>query len=59
MFLKCVPFNKAAWHCGDGANGTGNRKSIGIEICYSKLDGERYVKAEENAVQYIAKLLHQ
>ena len=57
--IQCVPFNKAAWHCGDGANGTGNRKSIGIEICYSKSGGNRYKQAEENAVQYIAKLLHQ
>uniref|UniRef100_UPI003FA52EDB peptidoglycan recognition protein family protein n=1 Tax=Lysinibacillus sp. 54212 TaxID=3119829 RepID=UPI003FA52EDB len=29
------------------------------EICYSKSGGERYEKAEENAVQYIAKLLYQ
>ncbi|WP_332651889.1 peptidoglycan recognition protein family protein, partial [Lysinibacillus sp. 54212] len=46
--IQCVPFNKAAWHCGDGTNGVGNRKSIGIEICYSKSGGERYEKAEEN-----------
>ncbi|MFF5995166.1 N-acetylmuramoyl-L-alanine amidase [Lysinibacillus sp. KU-BSD001] len=57
--IQCIPFNRNAWHCGDGANGTGNRKSIGIEICYSKSGGERYKQAEENAVQYIAKLLHQ
>jgi len=34
-------------------------KSIGIEICYSKSGGVRYGVAEENAVQYIAKLLKQ
>lgn len=34
-------------------------KSIGIEICYSKGGGVRYGVAEENAVQYIAKLLKQ
>ncbi|WP_391370077.1 peptidoglycan recognition protein family protein [Lysinibacillus sp. KU-BSD001] len=57
--IQCIPFNRNAWHCGDGANGTGNRKSIGIEICYSKSGGECYKQAEENAVQYIAKLLYQ
>lgn len=57
--IQCVPFNKNAFHCGDGATGNGNRKSIGIEICYSKSGGQRYTAAEENAVQYIAKLLHE
>lgn len=55
--IEAIPFNRSAWHAGDGAKGTGNRKSIGIEICYSKSGGERYKKAEENAVKYIAKLL--
>ncbi|WP_052344282.1 peptidoglycan recognition protein family protein [Bacillus ndiopicus] len=56
--IQCVPFNRNAWHCGDG-QGDGNRKSIGIEICYSKSGGPRYAAAEENAVQYIASLLKQ
>lgn len=56
--IQCLPFNRNAWHCGDG-QGAGNRKSIGIEICYSKSGGPRYVAAEENAVQYIASLLKQ
>ncbi|MFJ7840671.1 N-acetylmuramoyl-L-alanine amidase family protein [Lysinibacillus sphaericus] len=54
--MQAIPFNRNAWHCGDG-QGNGNRKSIGIEICYSKSGGARYAAAEENAVQYIAKLL--
>ena len=54
--IQCVPFNRNAWHCGDG-KGNGNMKSIGIEICYSKSGGKRYVAAEENAVHYIADLL--
>lgn len=54
--IQGVPFNRNAWHCGDG-NGPGNRKSIGIEICYSKSGGERYKKAEENAVILIAQML--
>ena len=57
--IQCIPFNRNAWHCGDGGNGTGNRKSIGIEICYSTLGGAKYAQAEENAVQYIAKLLYE
>ena len=54
--IQAIPFHRNAWHCGDG-NGNGNRKSIGVEICYSKSGGKRYVEAEENAVQYIAVLL--
>jgi N-acetylmuramoyl-L-alanine amidase len=56
--IQAIPFHRNAWHCGDG-NGKGNRESIGVEIAYSKSGGERYVKAEENAVQYIALLLKQ
>jgi len=54
--IQAISFNRNAWHCGDG-QGKGNRQSIGIEICYSKSGGARYAAAEENAVQYIAKLL--
>ncbi|MFY0521323.1 N-acetylmuramoyl-L-alanine amidase family protein [Lysinibacillus sp. UGB7] len=54
--IQGIPYNRNAWHCGDG-RGSGNMKSIGVEICYSKSGGARYEIAEENAVQYIAKLL--
>jgi len=64
--IQAIPFNRNAWHCGDGGGSTdpnalkkGNRLSIGIEICYSKSGGVRYGVAEENAVQYVAKLLKQ
>jgi len=64
--IQAIPFNRNAWHCGDGGGDKdpnalkkGNRLSIGIEICYSKSGGARYGVAEENAVQYIAKLLKQ
>lgn len=40
-------------------NGTGNRKSIGVEICYSKSGGERYKKAEKNTIKFIAQLLRE
>jgi N-acetylmuramoyl-L-alanine amidase len=56
--IQGVALDRNAWHCGDG-NGNGNRKSIGIEICYSKSGGERYTKAEKNAVKLIAQLLHE
>ncbi len=56
--IEVVPLNRNAWHCGDG-QGNGNRKSIGIEICYSKSGGIKYIKAEENAVNLTAKLLHE
>ena len=54
-----IPFNRNAWHSGDGGNGTGNRKSIGIEICYSKSGGDRFIAAEKLAAKYIAMLLKQ
>lgn len=57
--IQGVPFNRSAYHAGDGANGLGNRNYIGIEICYSKSGGVRYTKAEENAVKVTALLLHQ
>ena len=57
--VEMIPFARNAWHAGDGANGAGNRKSIGIEICYSKSGGDRYKKAEANAIEYIAHALIQ
>lgn len=55
--ILAIPLNRTAWHAGDGANGTGNRKTIGIEICYSKSGGSRFDKAEQNAAYLIAKML--
>lgn len=54
--VQGLPLNRNGWHSGDG-NGPGNRKSIGVEICYSKSGGERYRKAEQNAIKLIAQLL--
>ena len=54
-----IPFNKNAWHAGDGANGYGNRKTIGIEICYSLSGGSRFLQAEKNAAWYVAYLMKQ
>ena len=56
--VQAIPFNRNGWHAGDG-NGSGNRKSIGIEICYSKSGGAKYKESEANAVEYVALLLKQ
>lgn len=56
--VQAIPFSRNAWHAGDG-QGNGNRKSIGIEICYSKSGGRRYVEAEANAIEYVAHILKQ
>lgn len=56
--VQGLPLDRNGWHSGDG-NGPGNRKSIGVEICYSKSGGERYRKAEQNAIKLIAQLLRE
>lgn len=50
-----LPTNENGWHAGDGGSGTGNRKSIGIEIC-ENADGD-FDKAVKNAVWLIQKLM--
>lgn len=55
--VQGIPLNRNAWHAGDGGNGTGNRKTIGIEICWSKSGGTNFVKAEKLAAKFIAQLL--
>ncbi|MET3658406.1 peptidoglycan recognition protein family protein [Sporosarcina psychrophila] len=56
--VQAIPFTRNAYHAGDG-QGKGNRASIGIEICYSKSGGTKYVAAEENTVEYVAHILKQ
>ncbi|ADF59157.1 MULTISPECIES: N-acetylmuramoyl-L-alanine amidase [Bacillus subtilis group] len=50
-----LPLNENGWHAGDGNRGTGNRKSIGIEICENS-DGD-FEKAVANAQWLIKKLM--
>lgn len=57
--VQGLPLDRNGWHCGDGKNGPGNRQSIGVEICYSLSGGERYKKAEKNAIKFVAQLLHE
>lgn len=53
--IECIPLNEVAWHAGDGSKGTGNRKSIGIEIS----EGGNRAKTLQNAAELVAKLLHE
>ncbi len=57
VIYQHLPLNENGWHAGDGANGTGNRQSIGIEICENR-DGNR-AAAEANAAWLVAKLLRE
>ncbi|PQZ57221.1 N-acetylmuramoyl-L-alanine amidase [Bacillus sp. MYb209] len=50
-----LPLNESGWHAGDGAEGTGNRESIAIEIAVNQ-DGD-YKKAVENARKLAAYLM--
>ncbi|PNK41411.1 peptidoglycan recognition protein family protein, partial [Bacillus thuringiensis] len=56
--VQGLPLERNAWACGDG-NGSGNRKSISVEICYSLSGGDRYYKAENNAAIVVAQLMKQ
>ena len=57
--VQGLPLDVNGWHAGDGANGKGNREGIGIEICYSKSGGDRFLAAEKLAAKFIAQLLTQ
>lgn len=54
--IQGIPLDRNAFANGDG-NGGGNRNGISIEICYSKSGGERFLKAEDNAVDLVVHLL--
>jgi len=53
-----VPLNRSSWHAGDGSNGYGNRNHLSFEVCYSKNGGEKYRRAEANAVKVLAQVLY-
>lgn len=58
--VQGLPLDRNGWHCGDGDSGTGNRQSIGIEICYSLDAGHpKYSQSEENGAILTAMLLKQ
>ena len=59
--VQILELDEHGWHAGDGENGEGNNKSIGIEICRSQCYGESdhlYRESEENAVRLAATLLN-
>lgn len=52
--VECIPLNENAWHAGDGSGPkSGNRTSIGIEICESG----NYAKTTDNAAELVAQML--
>ncbi|MFL6977010.1 N-acetylmuramoyl-L-alanine amidase [Bacillus inaquosorum] len=56
--VQGLPTDRNAWHCGDGSSmNSGNRTSIGVEVCYSKSGGTKYKAAEKLAIKFIAQLL--
>lgn len=55
QIVQGIEEDRNAWHAGDGATGKGNRKGIGVEICYSKSGGARFIEAERLAAKFIAK----
>jgi hypothetical protein len=50
--VQHLPFNESAWHAGDGANGVGNRQSIGVEACINA-DGD-WGKTLDNTARVVA-----
>src|SRR5690606_171713 len=49
--IEVVPLNEAAWHAGDGSgSNSGNRTSIGIEICERDKTLGDYAQALSNAI---------
>lgn len=66
--VQGLELNRNGFHAGDGvglgttygnrvATGYGNRRTIGVEICYSKSGGSRFTKAEENGALLVAMIL--
>lgn len=52
--IECIPLKENAWHSGDGSGTkSGNRTSIGIEICESG----NYAKTLDNAAELVAQML--
>lgn len=57
--VQGIPETRNAWHTGDGECGNGNRCGIGVEICYSRSGGKKFIAAEKNAAKFIAYKLNE
>ena len=58
--IQCLPLDRNAWHAGDGSNGTGNRCSIGVEICRSTdFETDRHHLAMLNAAEIVRQLMRE
>ena len=57
--VQGLPENRNGWHAGDGRYGDGNRKGIGIEICYSESGGDRFIAAEKLTAKFIASKMNE
>lgn len=56
--IECLPLTENAWHSGDGSGvNSGNRTSIGIEICERDVSLGEYSLALTNAVELVTKML--
>lgn len=55
--IQAIPFDRNAFHAGDGSTGDGNRNYIAVEICYSLSGGTRFTNAEIRASREIALIL--
>lgn len=55
--IQALQLDRNAWHAGDGATGSGNRRTIAIEICRSTSeDISLFLQAEKNAAWLCASL---
>lgn len=57
--LQLIPFNRNAWHSSDGGQGTGNRKTIALEIAKNFGLADEFAKAQENAAIITAQICKQ
>ena len=56
--IQCLPLDRNGWHAGDGVNGAGNRRSIGVEICRSTdYTTGRHRQAMLNAAEVVRQLM--
>lgn len=55
--VQGLPLDRNGWHAGDGGTGKGNRTTIGLEICYSKSGGDKFIQAEKNGALLAAMIL--